>query len=113
MICSFHFKFAHTVGNDCCKAEISKGYVMLGLENYLKTVKPKHLTCQRYLAIPLRQQMSALPTWHFQKPLRAFAKCGLDFAGPFELKAEVEVKLDQKLTYFYLIVCRHEQFIWN
>ncbi len=87
MICSFHFKFAHTVGSDCCKAEMSKGYAMIGLENYLKTVKSKCLTCQRYLAIPLRQQMSALPSWHFQKPLRAFAKCGLYFAGPFELKA--------------------------
>jgi hypothetical protein len=26
-ISSFHFKFAHTIGNDCCKSEISKGYV--------------------------------------------------------------------------------------
>jgi hypothetical protein len=60
---------------------------MLGLENFLKTVRSKCLTCQRYLAIPLKQQMSALPSWPFQKLLRAFAQCGLDFAGPFELKA--------------------------
>ena len=104
MIRSFHFKFAHTVGNDCCKAEISKGYVMIGLENYLKTVKSKCLVCQRYLAIPLRQQMSALPSWRFQKPLRAFAKCGLDFAGPFELKAIGRGKARPK-TYLLLFTC--------
>jgi hypothetical protein len=77
---------------------------MLGLENYLKTVKPKHLTCQRYLAIPLRQQMSALPSWHFQKPLQAFAKCGLDFAGSFELKAMGRGKARLK-TYLLLFTC--------
>jgi hypothetical protein len=65
MICSFHFKFAHTVGNNCCKSEISKDYVMMGLENFLKTVRSKCLTCQRYLAIPLKQQMSVLPSWQF------------------------------------------------
>ncbi len=31
--------------------------------------------------------MPALPNWQFQNPLGAFAKCGLDFAGPFESKA--------------------------
>jgi hypothetical protein len=33
IISSAHFKFAHTIGNSCCKAEIHKGYVILGLEN--------------------------------------------------------------------------------
>jgi hypothetical protein len=104
MICSFHFKFAQPVGNDCCKVEISKGYIMLGLENYLKAVKSKCLKCRRYLAIPLRQQKSALPSWHFQKPLRVLAKCGLDFAGPFELKAAGSGKVRPK-TYLLLFTC--------
>ena len=33
IISSAHFKFAHTIGNSCCKAEISKGYLILSLEN--------------------------------------------------------------------------------
>ncbi len=77
---------------------------MLGLENFLKTVRSKCLTCQRYLAIPLKQQMSALPSWRFQKPLRAFAQCGLDFAGPFELKAAGRGKAKPK-TYLLLFTC--------
>ncbi len=77
---------------------------MIGLENYLKTVKSKCLTCQIYLAIPLKQQMSVLPSWHFQKPLRVFAKCGLDFAGPFELKAAGRGKGRLK-TYLLLFTC--------
>jgi hypothetical protein len=110
MICSFHFKFAHTVGNDCCKSQISKGYVMLGLENFLKTVRSKCLTCQRYLEIPLKQQMSSLPNWHFQKPLLAFAKCGLDFAASFELKAAGRGKARLK-TYLLLFTCLQTQAV--
>jgi hypothetical protein len=79
---------------------------MLGLENFLKTVRSKCLTCQRYLDIPLRQQMSAQPTWHFEWPLRAFSKCGLDFAGPFELRAGGRGKARSK-TYLILFTCLH------
>jgi hypothetical protein len=110
MICSFHFKFVHTVGNDCCKSEISKSYVTLGLENFLKTVRSKCLTCQRYLAIPLKQQMSVLPSWCFQKPLRAFAQCGLDFAGPFELRAAGIGKARPK-TYLLQFTCLQTQAV--
>ncbi len=104
MTCSFHFKFGHTVGNDCCKSEISKSYLMLGLEKFLKTVRSKRLTCQRYLAILLKQQMSSLPSLHFQKPLRTFAQYGLDFAGPFELKAAGRGKARPK-TNLFLFTC--------
>jgi hypothetical protein len=78
--------------------------MMLVLENFLKTVRSKCLTCQRYLAILLKQQMSALPSWHFQKPLRAFAQCGLDFAGPLELKAAGRGKARPKM-YLLLFTC--------
>jgi len=39
LISSAHFRFAHMIGNSCCKAEIRKGYVILGLDNTLKSVK--------------------------------------------------------------------------
>jgi len=32
VITTFHFKLANTIGNYCCKAEISKGYVIFGLK---------------------------------------------------------------------------------
>ncbi len=48
--------------------------------------------------------MSALPSWCFQKPLRAFAQCGLDFAGPFELKTAGRGKARLK-TYLLLFTC--------
>jgi len=47
---------------------------------------------------------SVLPSWHFQKPLQAFAKCGLDFAGSFELKAMGRGKARLK-TYLLLFTC--------
>ena len=104
IISSAHFKFAHTIGNSCCKAEIRKGYVILGLDNTLKSVRSKCLVCQKHLATPIKQQMSALPSWRFEKPLKAFANCGLDFAGPFELKAPGRGKAKPK-TYLLLITC--------
>ena len=35
---------------------------------------------------PFQQKMAPLPKYRFEAPLRAFAKTGLDFAGPFETK---------------------------
>jgi hypothetical protein len=49
--------------------------------------------------------MSALPSWRFERPLKAFANCGLDFAGPFDLKAQGRGKARPKLTYLLLITC--------
>jgi hypothetical protein len=45
-----------------------------------------------------------LPSWRFEKPLKAFANCCLDFAGPFELKAPGRGKAKPK-TYLLLITC--------
>jgi hypothetical protein len=78
--------------------------VILGLDNTLKSVRSKCLVCQKHLATPIKQQMSALPSWRFEKPLKAFANCGLDFAGPFELKAPGRGKAKPK-TYLLLITC--------
>ncbi len=44
------------------------------LDNTLKSVRSKCLVCQKHLATPIKQQMSALPSWRFEKPLKAFAK---------------------------------------
>jgi hypothetical protein len=48
--------------------------------------------------------MSALPNWRFEKLLKAFASCALDFAGPFDLKAPGRGKARPK-TYLLLITC--------
>ncbi len=54
--------------------------------------------------------MSALPIWRFEKPLRAFAKCGLDFVGPFELRSRGRGKARPK-TYVLLITCRQTRAV--
>jgi hypothetical protein len=97
IISSVHYKFVQTIGNSCCKAEIHKGYVIIYLDNTLKSVRSKCLVCQKHLATPIKRQMSDLPSWRFEKHLKAFANCGLDFAGPFD---QVEEKLGRKLTFF-------------
>ncbi|XP_064638341.1 uncharacterized protein LOC135494353 [Lineus longissimus] len=37
-------------------------------------------------AKPVNQQMAPIPRFRLNPPLRAFAKCGIDFAGPFVTK---------------------------
>jgi hypothetical protein len=76
----------------------------------MKSVKSKCLVCQKHLATPIKQQMSALPSWRFEKPLKAFANCCLDFAGPFDLKTSGRGKARPK-TYLLLITCLQTRVI--
>ncbi len=105
IISSAHFKFAHTIGNNCCKAEIRIGYVILGLENSLKTIITKCLVCQKHLAIPLKQQISALPSWRMLSII-----VGFTFVGPFDLNAQGRVKARPK-TYLLLITCQQTRAV--
>jgi hypothetical protein len=44
------------------------------------------MTCKHEKTKPLKQRIGDIPEFRLEKPLKAFAKAGLDFAGPFEIK---------------------------
>jgi len=86
LVTSYHYRFEHTVSIDNVKAKLKDGYHILGLENLLKQVRSRCLTCKKSRAQAHTQRISDLPEFRYEQPLSAFSKTGLDFAGPFEIK---------------------------
>jgi hypothetical protein len=74
------------VGKQMVKSQLKKEYVILGLENLLRTVQARCMTCNIEKSKPLKQRIGDIPAFRLEHPLKAFAKVGLDFAGPFEIK---------------------------
>jgi hypothetical protein len=70
----------------------------------LRSVESKCIVCKRLKGKPLSQHMSNLPAYRFELPLQAFSKTGLDFAGPFEVKAPNRGKARPKV-YILVFTC--------
>lgn len=98
-----HLKLEHAVGIGTAKGFIRKKFIVFGLENLLKNIRKDCLGCKRRRTNPSQQQMSALPEYRFTEPLSAFAKIGLDFCGPFDIRVgrgKVRIK-----SYILVITC--------
>ena len=98
---SMHTQFEHSVGKQMAKNKVREhGYLILGLDNLLKEIKSHCFECKRRDNEPFEQQMSAIPSYRFEKPLQAFSKTGLDFAGPFFVK---QGRAKQRLKSYILV----------
>jgi hypothetical protein len=96
-----HQKFEHSVGRQMAKNKVREhGYLILGLDNLLKEVKASCFDCKARDNKPYEQKMSAIPSFRFEKPLQAFSKTGLDFAGPFHVKVG---RAKQRLKSYVLV----------
>jgi hypothetical protein len=82
----YHREFGHAVGEEMIKAELRQKFYIIGLNQMVRAARTGCKTCDIRRAKPFQQKMSPLPKYRFEEPLRAFAKTGLDFAGPFETK---------------------------
>jgi len=81
-----HQEIGHPVGHNAAKARISSRYAILGLGTLIKSLKWRCVYCQLRSGRPAIQQQAALPSGRLGPKLRAFADCGMDYAGPFEIK---------------------------
>jgi hypothetical protein len=86
LIQSAHREQEHGVGANAVKAKLKEAYHIIGLEPYLRTLRSQCRSCIRKRAKTFEQRIANLPSYHFEEPLRAFIKTGLDFAGPYEIK---------------------------
>jgi hypothetical protein len=86
LVQSYHRTYGHTVGIQMVKSQIKKEYLILGLDNLLKSVQAQCMTCKIEKSKPLKQRIGDIPAFRLEHPLKAFAKVGLDFAGAFEIK---------------------------
>lgn len=103
LIQSAHRDYEHGIGANSVKAEIKTAFIIVGLENYLRSVRSTCRTCIRKNSKPFEQRIANLPSYRFAEPLRAFIKTGLDFAGPYEIKMG-RMKKRQK-HYILLFTC--------
>ena len=98
---SYHHNFEHPIGRNLAKNKVREdGYLILGLDKLFRTVKKECTICKFRENQPLEQQMAAIPEYRFEKPLHAFSKTGLDFAGPFSIK---QGRAKQRLKSYILV----------
>jgi hypothetical protein len=84
---SMHQQFEHPVVLQMAKNKVREhGYLILGLDNLFREIKKHCITCKARENKPYKQCMAAIPSYRLEKPLQAFLKTGLDFAGSFLIK---------------------------
>jgi len=98
-----HQEIGHPVGHNAAKARVSSRYAILGLGTLVKSIKWKCVFCQLRSGRPSIQQQAALPSGRLGPKLRAFADCGMDYAGPFEIK--MGKGKNRKKVWILLITC--------
>ena len=82
----YHRIYGHAVGEETIKAQLRQKFYIIGLNHMVRAARTGCKTCNIQRTKPFQQKMAPLPKYRFERPLRAFAKTGLDFAGPFETK---------------------------
>ncbi len=85
---SYHYKYGHSVSIENVKHKLREGFIILGLNQFLKKLTKNCMFCKKQKNKPLTQRMADLPSYRFSMPLRAFSKVGIDFAGPFHIKQQ-------------------------
>jgi hypothetical protein len=86
LVQSYHKEFEHGVSVNTVKSKLRDSFHILGLENYLRSLRTTCRTCIVKNAKASEQKIANLPEFRFEQPLGAFAKTGIDFAGPYEIK---------------------------
>jgi hypothetical protein len=86
LVMSYHYKYGHSVSIENVKHKLREGFIILGLNQFLKKLTKNCMFCKKQKNKPLTQRMADLPSYRFSMPLRAFSKVGIDFAGPFHIK---------------------------
>ena len=86
LVKSYHQRYGHAVGEETIKAKLRDKYAIIGLNQMVTAARTGCKVCEIRRRQPFEQRMAPIPEYRFEIPLRAFAKTGLDFAGPFETK---------------------------
>lgn len=85
-------------------ARIRQEFWPLNGRNLVKSFVHKCVTCFRQNPKPMNQLMGPLPTIK-TTPARAFLHCGIDFAGPIEIKSSNKRNAATEKSYICVFVC--------
>ena len=83
--------------------KLSERYWVIRGQEEIRDAEAKCNKCKLRRCKPVQQLMAPLPAMRFKEPLRAFARIGIDFAGPF-LTMQGRGKIRQK-RYLCLFTC--------
>jgi hypothetical protein len=81
-----HREMGHPVGRDATIVQLRKNYWIIRIREAVREVEHNCMRCKIHEAKPTHQMMAPLPSFRLNPPMRAFAKTGMDFAGPYLVK---------------------------
>ncbi|XP_076660284.1 uncharacterized protein LOC143363604 [Halictus rubicundus] len=84
---------------------LRQDYWLLRARSLVKPVIHRCITCVREKAAVPEQLMGNLPASRVSPPTRCFAHCGVDYAGPFNVRASAGRGITSRKSYIALFVC--------
>ncbi|XP_076301717.1 uncharacterized protein LOC143219725 [Lasioglossum baleicum] len=84
---------------------LRQNYWLLRARNIVKSVIHSCITCVRERAAVPEQIMGNLPKARVSPPTRSFAHCGVDYAGPFQVRASAGRGITSRKAYIALFIC--------
>ena len=99
VVADVHHRF-HDAGVNHVLAQVRNRYRVIDGQQEVKNWDQECKSCERRRAKPATQIMAPLPTSRLGMPMRAFAKCCVDYAGPFVTKITRRVSTKRYLCLF-------------
>ncbi|XP_047143903.1 uncharacterized protein LOC124817633 [Hydra vulgaris] len=99
----YHDEANHVMGTNQLLTKLSEQYLVIRGGEEIRDAEAKCNKCKLKRCKPAQQLMAPLPAMRFKEPLRAFARIGINFAGPF-LTMQGRGKIRQK-RYLCLFTC--------
>ena len=103
VIRSRHLRYLHA-GPNLIQSMIQREYWILRARDAIRFQIKKCVTCAKVAAKPEFQFMADLPSSRVI-PTPAFSRCGVDYAGPFNLKSGKGKRTTSEKAYLALFVC--------
>ncbi|CAM1295397.1 Uncharacterised protein r2_g452 [Pycnogonum litorale] len=112
----FHEVGRHSKGTNSLLAEIRSRYWIIHGREAIKTFQRECIICKRLRTAKAAEQiMAPLPSLRSTTPVRAFARLGIDFAGPFITKVSRRVSAKRYLCLFTCATSRavHLEMVYS
>ena len=104
MVSHFHRVLKHPCSSEMLRAYISRWYLIPSFYYVERRVLKGCLECKLLSAKLQTQVMAPLPSNKHQKPLRAFAYCGLDYMGPFHIRQTKKTRTSRERPKYWALV---------
>nr|XP_047141349.1 uncharacterized protein LOC124816272 [Hydra vulgaris] len=100
----YHDEANHVMGTNQLLTKLSERYWVIRGRKEIRDAEAKCNKCKLRRCKPAQQLMAPLPAMRFKEPLRALARIGIDFAGPFLTMLPQDEKLKRTLEWFFELI---------